>query len=109
MNLNDGLIGLQKEPPYQPPFKVGDDVYILTCGMKEPATIAEAPYKTMFTRRFLAKVFLAKARTHVVYDIANIVHREREMDKLSSWEVMYNVLGFDIRDVPPDKNCKQVN
>lgn len=83
--------------PYSPPFKIGDSVFVATCGMKEPATIVEAPYKTMFTRRFLVKVFLTKARTHVVYDIANIVHRERGIDKLSSWEIMENVLGKDIR------------
>lgn len=85
------------EPPYQPPFKIGDNVFILTCGMKAPATITEMPYKVLFSGRWMCKVFLTNARSWFVYDIANIVHREREMDKLSSWDVMYNVLGFDIR------------
>lgn len=100
MNLNDGLIGLQKDPPYQPPFKIGDSVFVATCGMREPARVTDMPYKTMRTCKWLCKVFLTKAQTHVVYDIANIVHREREVDKLSSWEIMENVLGCDIRCKP---------
>lgn len=93
--------------PYSPSFKIGDSVYVTTCGMKAPATIAAMPYKAMFTNKWLCKVFLIKARSWVTYEIANIVHMEREIDKLSSWEIMENVLGVDIRDVPPDKMQKQ--
>ena len=84
---------------YHPPFKIGDNVYVLTCGMRAPATIAEIPYKAQFTKKWLVKVCLTSARSWVVYEIANIVHREREMDNISSWDVMYNVLGFDIRNI----------
>lgn len=89
--------------PYSPPFKTGDDVYVLTCGLRAPATIAEMPYKAIFSGklssrgRWLCKVFLTKARSWVTYEIDNIVHREREIDKLSSWEIMEDVLGVDIR------------
>jgi len=83
--------------PYSPSFKIGDEVYVLTCGLRAPATIAEMPYKAMFSGKWMCKVFLAKSRSWAVYEIANIVHREREIDKLSSWEIMENVLGCDIR------------
>lgn len=87
----------KEDASYTPPFKIGDNVYVLTCGMRVKATIADMPYKAQFTNKWLVKVFLTYARSWVVYEVANIVHREREMDKLSSWEVMYNVLGVDIR------------
>ena len=99
----DNMDTPSSDPPYQPPFKIGDDVYVLTCGLRAPATIAEMPYKAIFSDKWLCKVFLTKAHSWVVYEIANIVHRERKIDNLSSWDVMYNVLGKDIRDVPPDK------
>lgn len=86
-----------QDMPYQPPFKIGDSVFVTTCGMKAPAIIAEMPYKALFSGKWMCKVFLANARSWAVYEIANIVHREREMDKLSSWKVMYNVLGGDVR------------
>lgn len=100
------FIDSTQDGPYQPPFKIGEDVYILTCGMKAPATIAEMPYKAIFSGKWMCKVFLTKASSWAMYEIANIVHREREMDKLTTWDVMYNVLGIDIRDVPPDNMQK---
>jgi hypothetical protein len=81
-------MALKDSDGYEPSLKEGDDVLIISCGLRAMAVVCKAPYKTStYNGKVIwkVKVLLLGSGAFIEYDMKDVVKKDREQDKIVNW------------------------
>lgn len=81
-------MALKDSEGYEPSLKEGDEVVIISCGLRSPAVVTKKPWKFVSyngKQHWKIKVLLLGSGAFVEYDIKDVVKKGRGQDKLVSW------------------------